>query len=156
MNSGHMIKNERQYRVTRSQMRRLGKALVAQKSRRTDYDTHVYRAMVAGIESQIGELEQQVTAYERLRGAASVSVSSAAELPAALIQARIARGLSHQELATRLGVTPQQIQKYERDSYRVTSLGRVVEILHALGGEFTGTVTLRPNTRPQRRHRQTG
>ena len=156
MNAEPMIKNERQYRVTRSQMRHMAKALAAQRSSRTDYDTHVYRAMVAGIESQIGELQRQITAYEALRGAAAGSVSWAADLPAALIQARIARGLSHQELASRLGVTAQQIQKYERDSYRVTSLGRVVEILHALGGEFTGTVTLTANTRPPRRHRQSG
>ena len=146
-----MIKNERQYRVTRSQVRRLAKALAGQRSNRPDYDTQVFGAMVAGIESQVLELQRQVTVYESLRGAPSVNVSSAADLPAALIQARIAQGLSHQELATRLGVTAQQIQKYERDSYRVTSLGRVVEILHALGGTFTGTVTLTTDRRLPRR-----
>jgi len=71
------------------------------------------------------------------------------------MSARIARGLRHQALATGLGVVRQQIQKHERDNYRVTSLARIVEVLHALGGELTGTVTLTTNTRPSRRRRQT-
>ena len=51
---------------------------------------------------------------------------------------RIAAGLSQKELAAKLGLKPQQIQRYEADNYQGASLGRVNAILRALG------VKLRP------------
>jgi len=52
---------------------------------------------------------------------------------------RIAAGLSQKELAAKLGLKPQQIQRYEAGNYQgATSLGRVNPILRALG------VKLRP------------
>ncbi|MBM4258372.1 MAG: helix-turn-helix transcriptional regulator [Deltaproteobacteria bacterium] len=40
-------------------------------------------------------------------------MGSLEELPKTLIQARIAGGLSQEDLATTLGLKPQQIQRYE-------------------------------------------
>lgn len=45
---------------------------------------------------------------------------------------RIASGLSREQLASHIGVTHQQLQKYEKGTNRIT-LGRMVEIAHALG-----------------------
>lgn len=45
-------------------------------------------------------------------------------------------GITQQELADRLGVTFQQIQKYERSQNRV-SAGRIFEIAEALGVSVT-------------------
>ena len=45
---------------------------------------------------------------------------------------RLARGLSQTDLATRLGITFQQIQKYERGTNRVGA-GRLQEIANLLG-----------------------
>jgi transcriptional regulator with XRE-family HTH domain len=49
---------------------------------------------------------------------------------------RMARGLSQTELANRIGVTFQQVQKYESGANRI-SIGRLVRIGRVLGVEVT-------------------
>jgi len=50
----------------------------------------------------------------------------------ALIRARIARGLTQRELAERVGLAEQAIQRYEAGDYAGVSFARVVEIADAL------------------------
>jgi len=45
---------------------------------------------------------------------------------------RLSRGISRQALATKVGVTHQQLQKYEKGINRI-SAGRLLAIAHALG-----------------------
>ena len=54
------------------------------------------------------------------------------DLPQALIRARIASGLSQRELAMRLGLKEQQIQRYEATKYASASLSRVIEVAQAI------------------------
>ncbi len=56
-----------------------------------------------------------------------------ADLPRALIRARISKGLTQKELAERLGIKEQQIQKYEATEYASASLSRVRAVIDALG-----------------------
>ncbi len=44
----------------------------------------------------------------------------------------IARGLTQEQLATELGMTQQQIARYERDGYQKISLWRLAETAEAL------------------------
>ena len=61
-------------------------------------------------------------------------------VPRTLIRARIARGLSHRQLAQLVGLKEQQIQRYESNDYSNVDLGRVQEIARALTGDAsTGT-----------------
>jgi transcriptional regulator with XRE-family HTH domain len=57
-------------------------------------------------------------------------------LPRTLIQARIAAGLSQKELARRLGLKEQQIQRYEATDYASAKLSRLRAVMHALGIEL--------------------
>jgi transcriptional regulator with XRE-family HTH domain len=50
-----------------------------------------------------------------------------------LIQARIAAGLTQEDLAARLDVKPQQIQCYEASDYQTASFARLREIARLLG-----------------------
>jgi transcriptional regulator with XRE-family HTH domain len=50
-----------------------------------------------------------------------------------LTKARIARGLTQAELGEILGMTQQQVQRYERDGWQKTSLWRLAEAADALG-----------------------
>ena len=56
-----------------------------------------------------------------------------AELPTMLIKARIARGLSQRDLADRLGLKEQQIQRYEASGYESASFARIRNVVDALG-----------------------
>ena len=53
-------------------------------------------------------------------------------IPRDLIRARIAAGLSQKELAERLGMPEQQIQRYEAKEYESVSLARISEIAKVL------------------------
>ena len=91
-------------------------------------------------QSQIDELREEAAAFERLtsHGDAPLEVSSVAGLAEGLIKARIAGGLTQRQLAERLGLKEQQIQRYEATSYRAASLERVREVMEALGVEIEG------------------
>ena len=57
------------------------------------------------------------------------------ELATVLIKARVAQGLSQRDLAERLGLKEQQIQRYEATDYASASLARIKEVVSALGAE---------------------
>ncbi len=56
-----------------------------------------------------------------------------AELPRVLVQARIAANMSQKELAERLGMKEQQVQRYEATDYAGASLTRLQEVCEAIG-----------------------
>jgi HTH-type transcriptional regulator/antitoxin HigA len=55
------------------------------------------------------------------------------ELSTVLVKARVARGWTQRQLAEALGMAEQQIQRYEANDYRSTSLARLCDIANALG-----------------------
>jgi ribosome-binding protein aMBF1 (putative translation factor) len=85
--------------------------------------------------SQLAELEDQAKEYEKLRaGKYKVFKGlSIADLPVGLIRARIALGLTQKQLAERVGLKEQQIQRYEETDYASASFSRLQEIIEALG-----------------------
>ena len=76
-----------------------------------------------------------------------LEVPSFEALPLALIKARIALGLSQKELAERLGLKEQQIQRYEATEYATASLKRVKAVINALGIEVREEIVLPKNTK---------
>jgi ribosome-binding protein aMBF1 (putative translation factor) len=127
-----MIQNERQYRVTKGQIAKLESALAHSRTVEGKVDPRIYRAMIAGIEDQTEELRQQLREYEELKSAHALRLRSADELAQTLVRARVARGYTQKDLAKKLRLRPQQIQKYEATGYQSASLKRVLEVMVAL------------------------
>ena len=132
-----MIKNERQYAVTKGQVENFARALAqlqSKMSRHTDVDPLLLKAEQDALRSQLAELRAEMKAYEalRTRRRTLLKLSSLDDLPRALIQARISQGLSQKELAQRLKVKEQQIQRYEATNYASASLTRLIRIGQAL------------------------
>jgi transcriptional regulator with XRE-family HTH domain len=132
-----MIKNERQYRITRAQIQKFEHALEKVKKKpdkRRDVDAVLCRIETDALRSQLGDLRAQLREYEELRsGEVSIrKIQSLEELPQTLVKARIASGLTQKKLAERLGLKEQQIQRYEATDYRTASLARLLEIAGAL------------------------
>ena len=98
-----------------------------------------------GCSSQLDDLKRELYEYETLRSGKRrfIALESIEELPKTLIQARIAAGLSQEELAARLGLKPQQIQRYEATNYQSASLERVNEIMRTLGVRLRHRAELR-------------
>jgi transcriptional regulator with XRE-family HTH domain len=129
-----MIKNDREYRITKAQAARFAQALAGFASS-PGVDPRLARAQKEALQSQLDELLEQLHEYEALRSTPSpvVSLDSLEELPAALIRARIAAGLTQRQLAERLGLKEQQIQRYEATDYSSADFARLSEIARALG-----------------------
>lgn len=131
-----MIKNERQYRITRSQTQKFQRAIdELEKSGPADKVHPVlHTAQINALRSQFKDLQDELSEYEELRGGKQTiaPLESFEQLPSALIQARIAAGLSQEQLADRLGLKAQQIQRYEATEYRSASLARVAEVVRVL------------------------
>jgi ribosome-binding protein aMBF1 (putative translation factor) len=133
-----MIKNEREYRISRAQAAKFEQALADLSSQGSGEDRlHplLQKAQRDSLQSQLDDLREEIAAYEALKAGRQtvISLDSLEELPRALIQARIATGLSQRELAARLGVKEQQVQRYEATEYAGASLARVTEVVRALG-----------------------
>lgn len=135
-----MIKNERQYRITKAQADRFSEAL---RSLETDaaHQSELHPRLLSiqkdALQSQLSELQAEIREYEVLKAGnfAFEQLKSISELPALLIRARIATGLSQRDLAGRLGLKEQQIQRYEATDYASASFTRIGEVVSALGIE---------------------
>ena len=139
-----MIKNERQYVITKAQARKFREAIEAFDAQAPGTHPLLVKAQRDALESQLDELAAQLAEYEKLRSGklTKLKKSSFQDLPKALIRARIARGLTQKDLARKLGVKEQQIQRYEETEYASASLSRVNQVIEALDIEVREEVIL--------------
>ncbi len=142
-----MILNRHQYNVTRGQMAKLETALTCAIEANPDMDPRVIRAMEAGMQAQIDELRGQMEEYEALKRSEALHLQEPGDLGRLLIKARVARGLTQKDLATRLRLKPQQIQKWESTEYLSATLKRILAVMAALGVAFEADVELGLETR---------
>jgi HTH-type transcriptional regulator / antitoxin HigA len=139
-----MIAHERQYQHTRKQIGEL-EHLLTSVLVGTAGDEGFRDIQQAALEGQLADLQEEVAEYEALRSGATTIIESPslAELPDALIKARIARGWTQADLARALGVAEQQIQRYEASRYNSASFARLCDVASALEANVCETITLR-------------
>ncbi len=132
-----MIKNERQFRTTKTQAEAFRTALVGlgAPDPTSGVEQLKWQLQHDAIKSQYEELKSELNDYEALQAHAhqSLEISSFDDLPDALVKARIAAGLTQRQLADRLGMKEQQVQRYESNGYLGANLSRIQEVVQALG-----------------------
>jgi HTH-type transcriptional regulator / antitoxin HipB len=137
-----MIQNERQYRITQTKLREFEQELAALNPE----DPNIHPRQIIGWTNSlniiIGELKQEVAEYEQLKSGnvLTFALSSIEDLPTTLIKAKIAAGLTQKDLAEKIGVQEQQIQRYEANHYGSASFDRLRTVAHALKVEITQAV----------------
>lgn len=145
-----MIKNDRQYRLTKAQLREFEKALaeLATAESKGAADASLIALQQQALQSQREEMFADLEEYESLRKnkVTSFTVETFAELPMTLIKSRIALGLTQKALADRLGAKEQQIQRWEASDYAGASIDTILAIMDALGVETREEVFV-PNER---------
>jgi HTH-type transcriptional regulator / antitoxin HipB len=128
-----MIQNERQYKMTRSKLRDLLLDLGT-----LDLPSDLHPRQILARKNSLGilikELEQEIVEYDRLKSGqiTQFPIESLQDLPRVAIEARIAAGLTQKELAEKIGVQEQQIQRYEANNYQAVGFDRLLEIMSAL------------------------
>src|SRR5205807_6719959 len=97
---------------------------------------------------QIQDLTNEVREYEAIWGSnkAIPELRSFDDLPNALVRARLSLGLTQKELADRLGLPEQQIQRYESNDYQTASVSRIREVIDALGIKVSQEVRIPTDT----------
>jgi HTH-type transcriptional regulator/antitoxin HigA len=145
----NMITNERQFRISRAQLEKFRSTAGAfdhNEAAKRSGSPILARAEQAALQSQIEELAEKLREYEALQsGTVSVfKADSLSALPRILIQARIARGLSQRDLAGKLDLKEQQIQRYESEEYATASLRRLAEVAKALNLNITESAEFGP------------
>ena len=133
-----MITNERQYRITGTQLEKLRQAIDAFDSKAAMERTKskiLAKAEFEALQSEYENLSVQLQEYETLKSGTIeiLKASSLEELPLILIRARIAKGFSQRQLAEAIGLKEQQIQRYEIEEYASANLQRLAEVANALG-----------------------
>jgi HTH-type transcriptional regulator/antitoxin HigA len=146
MPSASLITNERHEREVTVLIERINQALSSEQ---------VLKSIVEGLPSEVidgvrrsltaerQELIGSLRAYQNAqRGDASELKSRAGnDLGALLVAARVAKGWKQKELARRLFLPEQQVQRYEAERYRSISLGNLIRVARTLGVRLTADIS---------------
>ena len=83
----------------------------------------------------IRQLEDELREYDQVKSGKLTlpHVERLNQIAPFIAMVRIAKGVSQTELARRLGVSKQVISRYEEGDYQTVSIGRLQEILDAIG-----------------------
>jgi HTH-type transcriptional regulator/antitoxin HigA len=92
-------------------------------------------ALRGSYESMIGQLEDELREYDRLKSGKLVlpRIERLDQIAPFIAKMRIAKGVSQTEMARRLGVSKQVISRYEEAEYQTVAIARLQEILDAIG-----------------------
>jgi len=141
-----MITNDRQYKIAKSQIENFQQALadITFTSSAKNVHPSLLDIQKNAIQSQLNDLINDVNEYEALKSGkiAITEVKSLKELPLALIKARIANGLTQAELAEKVGVKMQQIQRYEAELYETASVKTLMKIADQLNLRLNAEVQI--------------
>jgi ribosome-binding protein aMBF1 (putative translation factor) len=127
-----MIQNEHQYKVSKAA---LSKFLLALEQYQPSETLHpkLAAAQRQAFQGQIDTLKAELEAYEQLKAQEpSINTAPLEQIADDLIRARVASGFTQAQLAAKLKMKPQQIQRYEASKYASASLARVLEVARVL------------------------
>ena len=129
-----MIRNEREYKITRTQAKLFADALQDFKSHPPVGDAILVKAQRDSLTAQLEDLTDEISVYEALKGSQQtfINLNELEHLPERLIQTRIAVGFSQKQLAKELGVSPQQVQKDEASAYQNSSFAKLLQVARIL------------------------
>lgn len=132
-----MIKNDKQYNVIKKKLQAF---IVTLEKLKEEYkeESDMNTAHIDAIQSEIDVLSDELTEYDSLKSGnvKDVILNSIFNLSDLLIKSRIILGWSQAELANKLCINEQQIQRYEASDYESASLSRIYDVIDVLGVSF--------------------
>ena len=127
-----MIKNDAQRERTVAQIdgfrQALAKVAGEKPGKRSD-------AIRGSYEGMIRQLEDELRQYDQLKSGELElpKIDRLDQIAPFVAKLRIAKGVSQTQLAQRLGISKQVISRYEESDYQTVGIGRLQEILDAIG-----------------------
>ncbi len=125
-----MICNEKQYKVTKKWADRFLDAY----REHPKPTSKIEQASKDSLRGQYDDLNQEIMEYESLKSGKITCFEGGklSDIPKILIKARIAQGLTQAQLAAKLNMAPQQIQRYEAEEYYGANFTRLEKIADCL------------------------
>lgn len=133
-----IIKNQKQAANTRKKIAELLLTDKELEDNKKQYSTVKYLLAKNSLNGLISELKSQLDFYESLiEGKISyLKSTNFKNISKILIATRLSKKMSQKELADKIGIQEQQIQRYEMEDYEGASLTRIVEVVMALDIEL--------------------
>ena len=135
-----MIKSDAQRERTVAQIdgfqRALAKVAEEKPGKRSDAIRGSYEGMIRQLEEDLHEYDQLKSGNLKLP-----RIDRLDEIAPFIVKLRIAKGVSQTELAHRLGVSKQVISRCEESEYQTVGIGRLQEILNAIGVKTAVTLS---------------
>lgn len=128
-----MIQNEHQYKVTQGEIKKLQQALDTLLEQADSMQPIQISSIQKSFQQQIDQMQAELQEYSDLKaGKLEITMGSIEDLPKVLIQKRISLGMTQRELAEKLGIKEQMVQRYESTAYESISYQRLIEVWNAL------------------------
>lgn len=128
-----MIQNEHQYKVTQNKLKDLEQALAELFQIENTLHPRQFSSRKNSLQMTIDNLRKEIEEYDALKQQqAPIKIASIQELPLALIRARISMGMTQKELAEKMGVKEQQVQRDEANQYSSAGFQRLIAVAQAL------------------------
>ena len=133
-----MIKNEKQYRISKKLLSEINENIANLKKDTTQHPLKIKMMLASALNMQ-KEIEQDILLYETLKTDKIQVLSERlfVDLPSILIEYKIKSGLTQKEFAAQLGIKEQQLQRYEADNFRSVTFKNLIRFLDAIGLEIT-------------------
>ena len=131
-----MIQNEHQYKVTKGEIDKL-QLTINKLLEQQNIPSSQLVAMQNSFQTQIERMQMEIQAYDDLKaGKVEIIMGAIEDLPKVLIQKRISLGMTQKELATKLGIKEQMVQRYEASGYESIGFARLAEVWNALSASI--------------------
>jgi ribosome-binding protein aMBF1 (putative translation factor) len=137
-----MIKNERQYKITKAKLEKWLKTLDQVRTLpQPGIAEWVVREQMLAVQEQVKQLQSELKEYEDTASGAKTlpDPSLVNDIPSLLISWRIARQLTQRQLAERAGINENLLQKYEAENYGCAAYNTIVRIARVLKEEQCST-----------------
>lgn len=152
----HIIKNEKEYKTSKSSLKKavLGKEklLAAPESKEQPW---LKKAQLGPLQGFINHIQEEIEEYEALKSGKIKlpGLDSLNTIPELLIKKRIANGWTLEQMARRLGMHYQQIQRYENTEYESATFRTLQKIAYVLNN---GSSSKKPRKAAAYRLKRTG
>lgn len=133
-----MIKNEKQYKITKKKLLGIYDE-IKQIHSTNEHLPAKERLILVSLKTMQDQLEIEIATYDLLKAKASplLEERSIDDLPNLLIEFKIQSGMTQKEFSEKVGMKEQQLQRYEAENFKSISFKNLLKILHAIGLKIT-------------------
>jgi DNA-binding Xre family transcriptional regulator len=144
-----MIKNEKQYKITKKKLLGIYQEIDRVKGGRESLPAKD-RLILVSLQGMQRQMEDEIKVYDLLKSEvpSALEERSIEDLPKLLIEFKILSGLTQKEFSQKIGMKEQQLQRYEADNFSSISFKNLLKILHAVGLEITVKGNASSNNQP--------